>query len=132
STDDLPRNEQNRTNPITCASIVCFCRNARGNPSNEQLIARPCRSKLWLALAAMEQVKSLVKRRLPCRRTKRQLRNPGWRGTRRRWIFDVRRFLHLIPLIAGMKTRYHHLLLWEAGVSTTADRVVSSSRVRCQ
>jgi len=29
---------------------------------------------------------------------------------------DVRRFLHLIPLIAGMKTRCHHSLLWEAGV----------------
>jgi hypothetical protein len=25
-------------------------------------------------------------------------------------------FLHLIPLIAGMKTRCHHSLLWEAGV----------------
>jgi hypothetical protein len=66
--------------------------------------------------AAMEQAKSLAARRLCCRRAKRQLRNRGWRETLRRWMFDVRRFLHLIPLIAGMKTRCHHSLLWEAGV----------------
>jgi len=44
------------------------------------------------------------------------LRNRGWRGTLRRWMFDVRRFLHLIPSSTGMRTRCHRLLLLEAGV----------------
>jgi hypothetical protein len=33
STDDLPRNEQNRTNPIIGGNIACFCGKARDNPA---------------------------------------------------------------------------------------------------